>query len=103
MTMATMEQALDALASVLLSYFDWVGETLAMGVEASGQSSAHCNILDCLCAIEQCTNPAVQHVHMDVLLNSDGSNDNNNNNPNNTAIVTNRNNMNSGDSSNSAF
>ena len=57
--MTAMEEALDALASVVLSYLDQVGETLAMGVEASGQSSAHCNILDCLCAVEQCTIPAV--------------------------------------------
>ena len=35
--MATMEETLDALASVLLSYLDQVSETLAMGVEASGQ------------------------------------------------------------------
>ena len=101
--MTTMEEALDALGSVVLSYLDQVGETLAMGVEASGQSIAHCNILDCLCAVEQCTIPAVQHVHMDVLLNSDGSDDSNNNNPNNTPTVTNSNNMNSGDSSNNAF
>ena len=91
MTMATMEETLDALASVLLSYLDQVSETLAMGVEASGQSGVHCNILDCLHAVEQCTVPAVQHVHMDVLLNSDGSDDNNNNNPNNTPTVTNSN------------
>ena len=95
------EEALDALAGVLLSYLDRVGETLAMGVEASGRSSAHCNILDCLRAVEQCTVPAVQRVHMDVLLNSDGSDDNNN--PNNTPVVTNSNNTNSGDSSNNAF
>ena len=36
MTMETMEEAFNALASVLLSYLDWVSETLAMGVEASG-------------------------------------------------------------------
>ena len=55
MTMATMEEVLDALAGVVLSYLDKVGEKLAMGVEASGRSSAHCNILDCLHAVEQCT------------------------------------------------
>ena len=104
MTLSTMEEALDALASVFMSCLDWVGETLAMGVEASGQSSAHSNILDCLHAIKQCTVRTVQHVHMDVLLNSDGRDDNNNNNnPNDTPVVTNSNNMNSGDSSNNAF
>lgn len=92
------EEALDALAGVLLSYLERVGETLAMGVEASGRSSAHCNILDCLRAVEQCTVPAVQRVHMDVLLNADDNHD-----PNNPSIVTNSNNTNSGDSSNSTF
>ena len=36
MTMATMEEVLDALAGVVLSYLDKVGEKRAMGVEASG-------------------------------------------------------------------
>ncbi|KAL7569930.1 hypothetical protein ACA910_008591 [Epithemia clementina (nom. ined.)] len=84
------EEALDALAGVLLSYLDRLGQTLAMGVEASGRSSAHCNILDCLRAVEQCTVPAVQRVHMDALLHDNDVNSSNN--P--AAIVTNNGNNN---------
>ena len=93
------EEALDALAGVLVSYLDRLGQTLALGVEASGRSSAHCNILDCLRAVEQCTSQAVQRVHMDALLNSQGTtllhdttdpshnNSNSNNNRNNASSM----------------
>jgi hypothetical protein len=46
------EEALDALAGVWIAYLDRIGHTLAIGVESSNRSSAHCNIVDCLRAVE---------------------------------------------------
>jgi len=59
------EESLDALAGVLLAYLERVGQTLAAEVEASGRSSAHVNLWDCLRAVEMNTEAAVQRVHMD--------------------------------------
>lgn len=57
------QEALETLADVLLAYMSRIGKTLAVSVESSGRSSAHCNVLDCVHAIELNTEAVVQKVH----------------------------------------
>jgi hypothetical protein len=58
-------ESLDSLAACLIAYLERVGKTLAISTEASGRSSAHCNVLDAVRAVELCTSAAVQRVHRD--------------------------------------
>lgn len=51
------QEALDTLSGVLLEYLARIGTTLAMSVEASGRSSAHCNAVDALRVVELLTPP----------------------------------------------
>jgi hypothetical protein len=60
-------EALDTLAGVLCSYLSRIGQTLAACTEASGRSSSHVHVLDCLRAVELCTEAAVQRVHFEGL------------------------------------
>ena len=68
-------EALDTLADVLISYLSRIGQSLAVGVEASGRSSAHCNVLDCVKAIEMNTESAVLRVYgVDASQSASGTN-----------------------------
>jgi hypothetical protein len=58
-------ESLDSLAACLIAYLERVGKTLAVSTEASGRSSAHCNVLDAVRAVELCTSAAVQRMHRD--------------------------------------
>lgn len=58
-------ESLDSLAACLIAYLERVGKTLAISTEASGRSSAHCNVLDAVRAVELCTSAAVQRMHRD--------------------------------------
>jgi hypothetical protein len=51
------QEALDTVAGVLLEYLSRIGSTLAASVEASGRSSAHCNVMDALRVVELLTPP----------------------------------------------
>lgn len=57
-------EALETLAGVLVAYLERLGAALASGVESSGRSSAHCNAMDALRAVEICTSPAVERLHI---------------------------------------
>jgi hypothetical protein len=58
------QEALDTTGDVLLAYLERIGKILAVSVEASGRSSAHCHALDCIRAVEACTEAAVQRIHV---------------------------------------
>jgi Bromodomain associated len=53
----TME-SIDVLASCLLDYLERIGSAMANNAEASGRSSAYCNIFDAISAVELCTSTA---------------------------------------------
>lgn len=55
----------NVLADALCQYVSRIGQTMSHSVEASGRSSAHCNVWDAIQAIELCTSPAVARVHLD--------------------------------------
>jgi Bromodomain associated len=51
-------ETLDTLSSCLLAYLERLGGAMAHTAEAAGRTSAHCQVLDALAAVELCTPPA---------------------------------------------
>mmetsp|Transcript_1574 Transcript_1574/g.2567 ORF Transcript_1574/g.2567 Transcript_1574/m.2567 type:complete len:586 (+) Transcript_1574:2-1759(+) len=76
------DDALDALAQILLAYLNQMGEVLGEASEESGRSSAHVNAFDALYAIE-----ATLALQPGLMMNNNNNNTNNTNNTNNRATA----------------
>ena len=71
-------EALDVMGDILVSYLERIGHVMASSVQSSSRTSAHCNVLDAIHAMEVCTSPAVHQVYFAGESNSSQEEANNN-------------------------